>query len=210
MKDVRAEYHANQLSETDLLIDPIEQARLWVDAAIDADLPLPNAMTLASVTSDGQPSARVVLLKEVTAAGFTFFTHYDGRKGTEIAANPKVSFVMFWAPLDRQLVVMGRARKLDAEASADYFHSRPRASQLSAVASHQSRPASIEQLQAAMQTLAARYPEGSAIPCPDSWGGYIIEPHEIQFWHGRPSRLHDRFQYLLQADGSWTRQRLAP
>lgn len=209
MQDVREEYHARELTEADLLPDPLLQAKTWVDEAIAASLPLPNAMALATVGADGQPSSRVVLLKDVSAEGFTFFTHYDSRKGSELAANPKVSFVMFWPALDRQLVVMGQVEKIAADASRAYFASRPRGSQLSAAVSPQSRPTSRAQLEADMQALAARCPEGTSVPMPASWGGYLIRPQEIQFWHGRPNRLHDRFRYLRQAAG-WQCQRLAP
>ena len=187
----------------------MEQARQWVDDAIHAELPLANAMTLATVSADGRPSSRVVLLKGVEDGGFVFFTHYDSRKGDDIAANPNVSFVMFWGPFDRQLIVNGRAEKIPAQQSRDYFASRPRGSQLSAAASHQSRPASREQLETDMAKLAEQYPEGKTIPMPETWGGYRIVPEEIQFWHGRPSRLHDRFRYRREGD-RWARQRLAP
>ncbi|HBS13432.1 MAG TPA: pyridoxamine 5'-phosphate oxidase, partial [Alcanivorax sp.] len=121
MKDVRQEYHAPGLTEADLLADPVEQARRWVDDAINAELPLANAMTLATVSADGRPSSRVVLLKGIEDGGFVFFTHYDSRKGDDIAANPNVSFVMFWGPFDRQLIVNGRAEKIPAQQSRDYF-----------------------------------------------------------------------------------------
>ena len=209
MKDVRQEYHAPGLTEADLLADPVEQARRWVDDAINAELPLANAMTLATVSADGRPSSRVVLLKGIEDGGFVFFTHYDSRKGDDIAANPNVSFVMFWGPFDRQLIVNGRAEKIPAQQSRDYFASRPRDSQLSAAVSHQSRPASREQLEADMAELAEQYPEGESIPMPETLGGYRIVPEEIQFWHGRPSRMHDRFSYLKD-DGEWRRERLAP
>jgi pyridoxamine 5'-phosphate oxidase len=209
MKDVRQEYHAPGLTEADLLADPVEQARRWVDDAINAELPLANAMTLATVSADGRPSSRVVLLKGIEDGGFVFFTHYDSRKGDDIAANPNVSFVMFWGPFDRQLIVNGRAEKIPAQQSRDYFASRPRGSQLSAAVSHQSRPASREQLEADMAELAEQYPEGETIPMPETWGGYRIVPEEIQFWHGRPSRLHDRFRCYRKA-GEWARERLAP
>ena len=209
MKDVRQEYHAPGLTEADLLADPVEQARQWVDDAIHAELPLANAMTLATVSADGRPSSRVVLLKGIEDGGFVFFTHYDSRKGDDIAANPNVSFVMFWGPFDRQLIVNGRAEKIPAQQSRDYFASRPRGSQLSAAASHQSRPASREQLETDMAKLAEQYPEGKTIPMPETWGGYRIVPEEIQFWHGRPSRLHDRFRYIKDG-GEWRRERLAP
>lgn len=123
MKDVRQEYHAPGLTEADLLADPVEQARRWVDDAINAELPLANAMTLATVSADGRPSSRVVLLKGIEDGGFVFFTHYDSRKGDDIAANPNVSFVMFWGPFDRQLIVNGRAEKIPAQQSRDYFAS---------------------------------------------------------------------------------------
>ncbi|MCC4308434.1 pyridoxamine 5'-phosphate oxidase [Alcanivorax marinus] len=209
MKDVRQEYHAPGLTDADLLADPVEQARRWVDEAIDADLPLANAMTLATVSAHGRPSSRVVLLKGIEDGGFVFFTHHDSRKGEDIAANPNVSFVMFWGPFDRQLIVNGRAEKLPAQQARDYFATRPRGSQLSAAISPQSRPTTRDQLEADMASLAEQYPEGETIPMPDTWGGYRITPEEIQFWHGRPSRLHDRFRYLKQGT-TWTRERLAP
>jgi len=139
MKDVREEYHAEGLTQVSLHDDPLEQARLWVDEAIEAGLPLPNAMTLATVSADGQPSSRVVLLKGIEGGGFTFFTHYDSRKGEEMAANPKVSFTMFWQPFDRQMIVIGEAHKVDREESDSYFASRPYASQVSAAISPQSQ-----------------------------------------------------------------------
>lgn len=210
MQDVREEYHANQLESKDLLDDPVQQAKRWVDEAINADLPLPNAMTLATVSADGQPSSRTVLLKGINDNGFTFYTHYESRKGQDIAANAKVSFVMFWPDMDRQLIVMGEARKLPQAQSEAYFASRPRGSQLSAAASPQSQPVSLKQLTDEVEKLEASYPEGSDIPKPADWGGYCIVPSEIHFWHGRPSRLHDRFRYRKQADGSWLRERLAP
>ena len=209
MKDVREEYHAEGLSEENLHEDPVEQARRWVDEAIEAGLPLPNAMTLATVSADGQPSSRVVLLKGIEGGGFTFFTHYDSRKGEEIAANARVSFTMFWQPFDRQMIVMGEASKVDEEESDSYFASRPYASQISAAISPQSQPASREWLEAEVDALQKQHPQ-APVPRPSKWGGYRIMPTEIQFWHGRPSRLHDRFRYRKQADGSWVRERLAP
>lgn len=209
MRDVREEYHGRSLNESDLLADPVEQARAWVDEAIAKELPLANAMTLATVSADGRPSNRVVLLKGIEDGGFTFFTHYDSRKGEEIAANPNVSFVMFWPALDRQLIVNGRAEKIPADQSRDYFASRPRGSQLSAAVSPQSRPVTREWLEQEVARLADSVPEGDTIPMPEQWGGYRILPEEIQFWHGRPSRLHDRFRYVREGN-HWTRQRLAP
>lgn len=210
MREVRQEYHARSLNEADLLADPLEQARAWVDEAIAGGLPMANAMMLATVSADGQPSSRVVLLKGIEGGGFTFFTHYDSRKGGEIAANAQVSFVMFWAPLDRQLMVTGRAEKISVGQSREYFASRPHGSQLSAAASPQSHPVSREHLEAEVERLARQYPHGVQVPMPENWGGYRIVPSEIQFWHGRPNRLHDRFRYQRDATGQWLRERLAP
>lgn len=210
LTDVRNEYHATRLTPADLLDDPLAQAQRWVDEAVAADLPLPNAMALATVAADGQPSSRIVLLKGVDARGFTFFTHHDSRKGSEMATHPQVSFVMLWPAFDRQLVVMGSVEQLSVAESRAYFASRPHGSQLSAVVSPQSRPVAEGELELAMQKLARELPEGAAVPMPASWGGYRVLPTEMQFWHGQPSRLHDRFRYCKQTDGRWLRDRLAP
>lgn len=210
MKDVREEYQAEQLDELHMLPDPLDQARLWVDQAIAAELPLANAMTLATADSQGRPSCRTVLLKGIEDGGFVFFTHYDSRKGREIEANPHVALTMLWEPFSRQITITGEARKLSREASVAYFASRPRGSQLSAAVSPQSRPVpSRDWLEAEQRALADKIGEGE-IPMPMQWGGYSIVPREIQFWHGRPDRLHDRFCYLRGVDGSWHRERLAP
>ena len=145
----------------------------------------------------------------LVSGGFTFFTHYDSRKGEEIAANPKVSFTMFWQPFDRQMIVIGEAHKVDQQESDSYFASRPYASQISAAISPQSRPASRAWLEDEVARLEQAFPS-APVPRPAQWGGYRIVAHEIQFWHGRPSRLHDRFRYQRQEDGSWLRERLAP
>lgn len=210
LRDVREEYHASSLNEADLSDNPVTLAKQWVSQAIEQNLPLPNAMALSTVSQTGQPSSRIVLLKEITDEGFVFFTHYNGRKGGEIEQHPWVSFVMLWPTLDQQLVVMGKAERIAAEQSQAYFASRPHDSQISAAASPQSQPITKQELQQRFSELKQQYPEGSAVPMPATWGGYLIRPHEIQFWHGRPGRLHDRFQYLKQSDGSWTSQRLAP
>lgn len=210
LQSVREEYHAAHLTEQQLLANPIEQARVWLDDAVAQQPHLPNAMVLATTDTNGQPSVRTVLLKGIQNDGFTFFTDYQSRKGTELEANSRVSFVMHWPGLDRQLIVIGTAEKLSAEASRDYFASRPYASQLSAAAAHQSQPVELEELIQQRNALATQHPEGTAVPMPSRWGGYLIRPHEMQFWHGRPSRLHDRFRYIKQTDNSWLRERLAP
>lgn len=209
MKDVRQEYHAAGLNEDDLLDDPIEQARLWVQEAIDAQLPMPNAMTLATVSPQGQPSTRIVLLKGVEQGRFQFFTDYDSRKGREIAANANVSCTFFWPQFDRQLTVLGQAVPLSREASQAYFASRPYESQISAAVSPQSRPVSRDWLEQEVAALKASYPQ-PPVPCPQTWGGYGIVPEEIHFWHGRPSRLHDRLVFVRDALGLWQKSRLAP
>ena len=209
MKHVRDEYYAQPLNQQDLNADPLAQAQQWVQEAIDADFPLPNAMSLATVDANGQPSNRIVLLKGVEQGGFTFFTDYDSQKGQDIAANDRVGFTMFWQPFDRQIVVKGRAEKLSDEVSTDYFHSRPYDSQVSAAISPQSHAVSREWLEEEVEKLKKDCPQGP-VPKPQRWGGYRIVPSEIQFWHGRPSRLHDRFRYQKQADGNWVIERLAP
>lgn len=168
-----------------------------------------NAMTLATVSGDGIPSARTVLLKGVDARGFIFFTNYESRKGRELAANPNAALTFFWVELERQVCVAGTVTRLPAAESAAYFKSRPRGSQLGAWASNQSSPvedrASLEKL---WQAAEARFP--GEIPLPPYWGGFALDPKRIEFWQGRPSRLHDRFSYTRQPDGNWKLERLSP
>jgi pyridoxamine 5'-phosphate oxidase len=209
MRDVREEYGAPSLDADHLLADPLEQAQAWVDEAIAADLPLPNAMTLATATAEGRPSSRTVLLKEIDAQGLIFFTHYDSRKGAEIAANPAVAVTLFWQPFSRQITVTGHAEPIDAETSRAYFASRPRGSQLSAAVSPQSEPMERSELIERIVRLEAEL-DGGDVPMPEQWGGYRIRPDEIQFWHGRPDRLHDRFRYTPDEAGGWRIERLAP
>jgi pyridoxamine 5'-phosphate oxidase len=209
MRHVRDEYGAPSLEVADLLADPLEQARTWVDEAIAAELPLPNAMTLATATADGRPSSRTVLLKEIDDRGLIFFTDYDSRKGVEIAANPAVSVTFFWQPFSRQITLTGHAAPIDAQSSRDYFASRPRGSQLSAAVSPQSQPVDRTELVERIVRLEEEL-DGSEVPMPEHWGGYRIHPDEFQFWHGRPDRLHDRFRYTPDGAGGWRIERLAP
>lgn len=210
MRDVREEYQAEELSKSDLHPDPLEQARIWVDQAIAAELPLANGMTLATADAQGRPSCRTVLLKGIEEGGFVFFTRYDSRKGDEISVNPNVAATLLWEPFSRQITLTGEVERLSVAASREYFASRPRGSQLSAVVSPQSQPVSSRAwLEQRQQALAESIGDGD-IPMPEQWGGLRIIPVEIQFWHGRPNRLHDRFRYLRQADGSWQLDRLAP
>ena len=199
-----------ELHQEDLLPDPVALAQRWFADAQAAGIEQADAMTLATATPDGRPSARVVLLKGIDARGFAFFTNYESRKGRELDANPHAALVLLWAPLQRQLRVTGRVERLSDEESDAYFATRPRGSQLGAWASAQSRPlpdrTELEQRWAA---LDERY-GGGAVPRPPHWGGFRVEPNEIEVWQGRPNRLHDRFAYVRTSGGGWTRTRLAP
>lgn len=211
LADMRRDYQQNGLREEDLVADPIRQFQVWMDVAIAAELPEPNAMTLATATLDGRPSARMVLLKEIDQTGFVFFTNYLSRKGQEIAANPYVALVVFWVELERQIRVEGRIAPLAAAASDAYFHSRPRGSQLGSAASPQSQVVtSRDDLELRVQHLSDQYPE-QIIPRPSHWGGYHVTPATIEFWQGRTNRLHDRLRYrrVTEAD-PWQIERLAP
>jgi pyridoxamine 5'-phosphate oxidase len=210
LTDLRREYGAAGLSETDLLPDPFAQFSKWYDEAVAAEIREPNAMVLATVGVSGQPSTRVVLLKKVDARGFSFFTNYESRKGHELAGNPKASLTFPWLELERQVCITGSVSKLSSGESEAYFKSRPRGARLGAWASIQSQViASRAELEARMTDLEGKYP-GEDVPLPPYWGGYVLAPMEIEFWQGRPSRLHDRLRYVRLADGSWKIQRLSP
>jgi pyridoxamine 5'-phosphate oxidase len=192
-----------------LLPDPIEQFRQWFDSAVAAGLKEPNAMTLATATSDGLPSARMVLLKGVDQRGFIFFTNYESRKGGELDRNPHAALVFYWAQLDRQIRITGRVAKIDAAESDAYFYSRPIGSRFSAVVSRQSEVIeSRDALEHALAGLKARYPEGGP-PRPTYWGGYVVQPDEIEFWQQGEYRLHDRLRYR-RAGSDWVVDRLSP
>jgi pyridoxamine 5'-phosphate oxidase len=199
-----------ELSEDDLLPDPIALAARWFADAQAFGIEQHDAMTLATATPDGRPSARVVLLKAIDARGFAFFTNYESRKARELDANPRAALVLLWTPLQRQLRVTGTAVRLSAEESDAYFATRPRGSQLGAWASQQSRPlpdrAELDERWAALDQRWG----GAAVPRPAHWGGYRVEPDELEFWQGRANRLHDRFAYTRAAEGSWRRERLQP
>jgi len=190
--------------------DPIKQFSHWYDAAWAAGIKLPDAMTLATATGNGKPSARIVLLKNVDQGGFVFYTNYDSRKGAELSDNPRAALVFYWTELDRSVRIEGRVSKISAEESDAYFATRPRESRLSSLASAQSRVLSNrEELDRRFEELRKQF-DGRPIPRPEQWGGYRLEPDAIEFWQQRYARLNDRILYERQPDGSWTMRRLAP
>jgi len=210
LASLRAEYARAGLTEADLEPDPVAMFRHWLDDAMAAGLHEPNAMVVATVSADGQPSSRMVLLKGLSEAGFVFFTNTHSRKGVELAANPRCALLFPWHPLERQVRVDGSATSLEAADVAAYFALRPRGSQLGAWASRQSRPvAGRDELQAAYDEVAARYPEPDPVPVPEEWGGYVVRPELVEFWQGRPGRMHDRLAYT-RSGSAWSTQRLAP
>lgn len=209
--DLRQNYTLAGLSETEVAADPIQQFQIWFQQALDANLIEPNAMTLATATPDGKPTARIVLLKGVNEQGFVFYTNYESQKGQQLIANPYAALVFLWDKLERQVRIEGKVEQLKPEESQAYFHSRPRASQLGAWASDQSRVIRDRKiLEQKLTDLKAQYTEDTAIPLPPHWGGFCVIPNRIEFWQGRLSRLHDRLVYDVQTDGSWQIQRLAP
>lgn len=205
---LRRDYMGESLNEADLAADPFTQFQHWFDEALHAELPMPNAMTLATVGADGAPSARIVLLKGIDHNGFVFYTNYTSRKGRELAANPRAALVFHWTDLEREVRIDGSVEKVTAAESDEYFASRPLPSRHAAIASPQSEVvASRAALEARFAAAAADH--GEAAPRPVHWGGYRLKPVAVEFWQGRPSRLHDRLLYTLQG-GRWTLSRLAP
>lgn len=207
---LRHEYDAHGLRRADLHADPFKQFGAWFAAALTADIRDVNAMSLATATPDGKPSVRIVLLKAFDDRGFTFFTNYDSEKGKQLEANPQAALNFFWPKLERQIRIRGSVERTSREDSAAYFHSRPPGSRLGAWVSKQSEVIDSRQiLDARLEQMEERFADGD-IPLPPHWGGYRLQPDQIEFWQGRPNRLHDRFRYTLQADGGWQIDRLAP
>jgi len=208
--ELRRDYAQAALSEQDAADEPLQQFRQWFEQACEADLPEPNAMTLATADANGRPSARIVLLKGFDERGFTFYTNYRSQKGRQLEANPWAALVFWWAELERQVRIEGRVGKTSASESDAYFQSRPYDSQLGAWASQQSEPlTSRRTLEQAYRQLQAQYAQGP-VPRPTFWGGFRLSPDTLEFWQGRASRLHDRIRYRWTAPGDWIKERLAP
>lgn len=207
---LRHEYDRHGLRRADLHSDPFKQFGAWFAAALAADIRDVNAMTLATATSAGKPSVRIVLLKAFDDRGFTFFTNYDSEKGRQLETNPHAALNFFWPKLERQIRISGSVERTSREDSAAYFHSRPPGSRLGAWVSKQSEVIDSRQiLDARLEQMEERFADGE-IPLPPHWGGYRLKPDQIEFWQGRPNRLHDRFRYSRQAHGAWQIDRLAP
>lgn len=208
--DIRRSYTMDRLDLDKLNADPFLQFEGWLKDAVAAELPDPTAMCVATVDASGQPSQRLVLLKDVSSKGFVFYTNLGSRKASELEQNPKVCLHFPWHPLERQVIVYGTAERVPASQVMSYFLSRPKESQLAAWASEQSRPVSTRQV--LMQKFAEikhKFEQGE-VPVPSFWGGFLVTPHQIEFWQGGEHRLHDRFMYKQQADSSWAIERLCP
>jgi len=209
IQGLRRDYADHGLDAHELAPDPVDQFRFWFKQACDAGIREPNAMVLSTVRADGSPASRVILLKAFDARGFTFFTNLGSAKGRDLAERPRASLTFPWVDLERQVHLRGRVERVSADETRAYFHSRPRNSQLGAWASNQSEPiASRAELERQFADILRRHPEGE-VPVPPNWGGLRLVPDEVEFWQGRPSRLHDRFRYTRQPDG-WRVERLQP
>ena len=208
ISDLRQEYMRESLDEKDVAPDPLKQFTLWFDEAVKAQMPMVNAMTLATVSPAGRPSARIVLLKGVDHGGFVFFTNYKSRKGRELTANPEAALLFYWTDLEREVRIEGRVEKISAQESDEYFGNRPLGSRHAAIASPQSK---VVPDRATLESLFAETEQryGDKTPRPAHWGGYRLQPAAVEFWQGRPNRLHDRVLYTLKSRG-WKIERLAP
>ena len=207
---LRHDYVAHGLRRADLAPDPIKQFAIWFGEAAAAQIRDVNAMTLATATADGAPSARIVLLKAISDRGFVFFTNYLSDKGRQLDANPRAALCLFWVQLERQIRIEGTVEKTSREESEEYFRSRPLGSRLGAWTSSQSEViANREALEGRLAEVTTQH-QGADVPLPPHWGGYRVKPASVEFWQGRTNRLHDRFRYARRADGHWAIERLSP
>ena len=211
IQHLREEYRFASLLESEIDIDPFAQFSKWMKTALEEKLPEPNAMALATVDENHRPKVRTVLLKGFSEEGFEFYTNYNSRKGKQLLHNNFASLLFLYHQQERQIRIEGRVEKMSAEDSEAYFQKRPKSSQIGAWASPQSRTISDRKfLEEKVKELEEQYAETEVLPKPPHWGGYRLLPDRFEFWQGRPSRLHDRMEYILQSDGTWIRQRLAP
>jgi pyridoxamine 5'-phosphate oxidase len=210
ISDIRKDYTQRSLTEEDVQQEPLKQFQRWWDEAMASQIDEVNAMTLATSSPDGVPAARIVLLKGFDENGFVFFTNYDSFKGMQLAENPRACLVFFWKELERQVRITGLVQKTSAAESDAYYHSRPEGSRLGAWASPQSHVIPDRKWLEANEKKIQEQFNGKPAERPPHWGGYRVKPITIEFWQGRPSRLHDRIQYSLQEDGGWNIERLAP
>ena len=208
--DIRKEYAALSLLESDVAPDPVTQFGTWWQQALNSQVLEPNAMTLATASADGLPAARIVLLKDYTPEGFVFFTNYKSFKAMHLDENPKACLVFFWPELERQVRITGLVKKVADAASDAYFNSRPEGSRIGAWASPQSQVVPGREWLDEQWAQKRKEFDGKEITRPQHWGGYLVQPVVVEFWQGRPSRLHDRIQYSMQENGSWKTERLAP
>lgn len=211
IEDIRNSYELASLSEDDLAPTWLEQFEGWLEGALVAGMPEPNAMVLATADAEGAPGARTVLLRGVDDRGFRFNTNYRSRKGRELDANPRATLVFPWLAQQRQVIVDGDVERLNAEESDEYFAKRPRASRIAAGASPQSEPVvSREWLEQRFAEVEQQYADVEEVPRPDHWGGYLVRPRAVEFWQGRRNRMHDRLRYRRTDAGAWIIERLAP
>lgn len=209
-EQMRSNYETRQLDKSQLTADPMDLMKQWFSHAIEMKISEATAMILSTVSEEGQPSSRTVLLKEIDERGFIFYTNYQSRKARDLTHNDKVSLIFFWKELEQQVRIEGKAYKISASKSKEYFQSRPKGSQLGAWASPQSKPiADRSALENRLEELREIYANHEKLPLPAHWGGYRVIPHYFEFWQGRPDRLHDRFAYN-QVDQKWVINRLAP
>ena len=210
LADMRTSYEEGSLNQDNLAPDPMILFENWYHDAERKGIPEPNAMTLATATAEGHPSARMVLLKGFSKEGFVFYSNYTSRKGQELATNPFAALNFWWKEMERQVRVEGSVVKTSEDQSTSYFNSRPRGSQLSAWASPQSQEIKEHYLTSKRTEVESQFKEETTIPLPPHWGGYVLKPSIIEFWQGRPDRFHDRYRYSLTDDGLWRIVRLAP